>query len=173
MIAASPMGRGAARGDDGIVRPLEPELDRKVSGDHVDDIGRHEEGRDPTRALGAVGLVVVLDARDAADPGSDRDADPTSVGIVDLQPGIGDGLTARRHAVMDKLIHLFGFFFGDVIADLKAIDRTAEAGAERLDIEMGDGFDPAFAGEDVVPGGLDVQTDRRHEAQTGDHYPSA
>ena len=164
---------GRAGRDDGIIGAFEAELDREIAGHHVDDVGGHEEGRDPARPLVAIDLVIVLDAGDAADAGTHGHTDAPTVGLRDLQSGIGEGLRAGRQTVMDELVHLLGVFFRDIGTRIEAIDRTAEAGTERGDIEVGDRFDAALSGEDVVPRGLDVQTNRRHKAQSGDYYPSA
>ncbi|MCY1440193.1 hypothetical protein D9M71_564580 [compost metagenome] len=46
---ADAMGAGGARSGDGIVRPLQAQVDRQETGDHVDDRARHEERRNAAR----------------------------------------------------------------------------------------------------------------------------
>lgn len=46
---ADAMGAGGAGGGDGVVRPLQAQVDRQETRDHVDDRARHEERRNAAR----------------------------------------------------------------------------------------------------------------------------
>ena len=102
------------------------------------------------------------------------DAVNTYLGAGELGGGArgGQGLPRRRDRVEAERVHLAGFFPGDVLLHVKAVDRTAEAHAEGFDIKVRYGLDATLAGQDVLPTALDIEPNGRHQTETRDDYPS-
>ena len=167
------VGTGAAGGYDRIVRSLETVFDGQVACHHIDNVGGYEEGGDFARASLPVGLVVVFDSGDPADPGTDRDPNAAAIVFRHLQTRVLDRLGSRPNSVMDELIHLPDVLFGDVELGIKPIDRSPETCAEWPNVEMGDRLNTALSGKDIGPGGLGLQPHWGDDSDPGDYNPSA
>ena len=87
---------GGAGGHDAVGGALDAIADGQVSGDHVDDVGRHEERRDLARPAGEERLESLLDAGKPADSGADAHADALRVRLRHLQPRVLDGPVCSR-----------------------------------------------------------------------------
>src|SRR5579884_3356569 len=82
---ADGVDRGGAGADRGEVGAGDAEVDGNVPRHHVDDAGRHEEGRDPTRSFFVQLATFLLYGADASDARTHADADAVAVGVGDRQ----------------------------------------------------------------------------------------
>ena len=169
---ADVVGAGAAGRDDGVVGTFETVFDREVSGHHVDDVRRHEEGRDLAGSTLQVGVVAALYAGDAADTGADRHTDAGGVLFGDVEFRVLDRLATGGEPVMDELIHLPRVFLGDVLGDVETVDRSAEPYAEGFDVEVGNRLDSALSGQNVLPRFFHGVPHGGHHAESSYHNPS-
>src|SRR5699024_5661520 len=112
------------------------------------------------------------DARQATNAGTDNDADTFGVGVGDFETGVLPGLHASHNAVMDEGIHLAGFLGGKVVGNVKVLDLAGNPGIEVFGVETGDGPYPRAAIDNIVPGGRNIVTDWRNNAQPGNHDAS-
>ncbi len=115
----------------------------------------------------------VLDHRQAADAGTDDDADALGVLLGDRQAAVVEGLDARGDAVMDERIHVARFLRRDVLLDVEALDLAGDATGQRRRVEARDRVDARPAGEDVGPRFGDRVADRRDDAEAGDDDATA
>lgn len=161
---ANAVGTGGAGGGEGVVGPLQTQVDRQEAGNHVDDRTGHEERRDAPRPLLEQGSAVVLDIGQAADTGTHGYADTLTIGVGDLQAGIANGLEAGGETVLDEQVELAGFLGGQVFLDIETLDRTTEAGGIGGQVHMLDRGDPAATGENTFPTARDIQAQRRQHA---------
>jgi hypothetical protein len=88
------VGPGAAGGDDGEVRPLEPYLMDRSPATMLTMLAGTKNGEILRGPPSRIGRVVVLDAGDAADAGAHGHADALARLVVDRQPRRLDGLGA-------------------------------------------------------------------------------
>ena len=153
---ADRMQAGGAGRDDRVVRPLEAVHDRHLSGDHVDDRARHEEGRDPARAAIGVLDVVLLDHRQAADARPHDHAHALGIHRVGREAGVLDRLGRGCDAVMDERVEVTRLLGRHPVRDLEPADFARDAGGERGGIELGDGTDPPLTGNQAGPARGDV-----------------
>ena len=108
------MGTCGTGGGHGDVRPLQTLHDGEMTGHHIDDGGRHEEGS----ACGATvdqAAVVLFNQTQAADTGTDRHTDALGICLVDDETGIIQRLYACGDTVLDEEIHLASFFAVDTV----------------------------------------------------------
>ncbi|KAG1238150.1 hypothetical protein G6F68_018775 [Rhizopus microsporus] len=108
-----------------------------MTGDQVDQRTRHEERRDPSRTLGQIFDLGFLDARQTADTGAHDHADALGIGFGDFQATIAPCLHPGSQAVMDKRIHLAGFFGRDIGADVEVFDFASNVRGDGRGIETG------------------------------------
>ena len=102
-----------------------------------------------------VGLVGILDTRQAADAGTDGQAGTRGIGFGYHDTGIGKGLAGGSNPVVDELRHLARFLGADVVGDIEVPDFTAKSHREAGYVEMGYRPDAALAGKDTGPGIFD------------------
>ena len=163
------VGRGGARRDDPEIRPLETVADRQVPRNHVDDRGRNEKRRDLARSVGRQeGVVLGFDGRESTDTRAGDDPATLDIMLAEVDPGMGHGLDARRHAVVHELVHATGFFRRDVVTDREAAHGTADTGGEGAGVEAGDETNAALATQHRIPCTRDGAADRRDDSKTGD-----
>ncbi len=129
---ADRMRGSRARGDDPQVRSLQTVLDGEVAGDHVDDAGRHEEGRNLARIVPGfqIGVVLPLDRAQATDTGAANRAAARGVHLAEVDAAIGDGLDAGRDTVVHELVHAPGFLRRYVLLYVEVLDLPPEADRE-------------------------------------------
>ncbi len=82
---ADAMRPGGTRRHDGVIRTFETVFDREIAGHHVDDVARHEEGRDSARTAIEKRLIAFLDAGQTTDTGTDDGADALGIGLPSRQ----------------------------------------------------------------------------------------
>ena len=166
---ADGMGGGGAGRHHAEVRAAQAVLDRQVPGDHVDDRARNEERRDLARAVGReIRVVFALDRGQATDAGAGDHAAALRVDLRQIEPAVGEGLDASRHAVVHELVHAAGFLRRDVVPDVEVLDATAELRREVAGIEFGDGGNAALAAQDRFPGGRDRTAQRGDDSKASD-----
>lgn len=158
---------GGASRHDRQVRATHAVLDRQVTGDHVDDRRRHEERRNTARTALVVIFLLLFDHRQAADAGTDDDADAVGVLFGHDHAGILHGLDTGRHAVMDERIHVAGFLGRDVVLDVEAFDFTGKTGTESLRVKLGDGGNTGLALDRRGPRVGNIIAYRGYGAQAG------
>ena len=140
-----------AGGNDRQIRAFETVFDRQVPRDHVDDRGGNEERADAARTTAGQFCVGLLNHRQAANTGTDKNTDALRIGLCYFQSAILHCLHAGSHAVMNEGIHMTGFFTGDVILDIESLDLTRKMRGEGGGIKLGDGRDAGLSGEKRVP----------------------
>ena len=144
------MRGGGAGGDHRQIRALQAVHDRQIARDHVDDGARDEERRDLARpAFSEVIVVRVLDHRQAADAGTDIDADALGVLLVTSSP---ESLKAWMPAAMPKWIkriHSPRLFRGEVRRDIEILHLAGDPARKPRRVEPGDAGDAGLAGQDV------------------------
>ena len=160
------VGAAGAGTHDAVIRALDSVADREVAGNHVDDVARHEEGRDLPRPAIQERLIALLDPGQPPDARADGDPYPLGVRLGDLQPRVRDGLHSRRDAVVDEGVHLLHVLGRDVTARLEPLQGAGDPNGERRRVEMGDGGNTALAREDARPGLRHVESHRRHDANS-------
>ena len=114
-----------------------------------------------------------LDARQAADARTDRDAGALLEIVVHVgEAGVFERLAGGVDRVDDERIDLALDLVVDALVGIEAVRvilRLHLAGDLGLlvgGVEAGDGADAALARDEVLPGRLDVAAERRHETQT-------
>src|SRR5512139_939421 len=166
---ADRMQTGGAGGDNRQVGPLQSVKDGKVARNHVDDRTGNEEGRNLPRSRFHQQSVGFLDQRQAADSGTDIDANALRIGFGDFDARVAYRLDARGHAELDEGIHAAGLFRVEVGLDLEILDLACHLRGERRWIKTGDPGDPGTTGKQVTPGFRDGVTDRGNDPQPGDY----
>src|SRR5437660_1785834 len=165
-----------------MVRSLEAELNRHITGGEIDDAARDEERRDAARALLLQGDRGIGNPLDAADAGSDHHAGGDLVFIARRLPaGMFDRLARRAHRVDDEVIdpalllrlHPLIGIVGAVRA-VAARNGACDFRREILDVECLDSARSALAREQTLPRVFDTAAERRHHAEPRDnHTPHA
>ncbi len=163
-------GTGADRGE---VRAGDLQINGDVARNHVDDARRHEERRYAPRSAFMQRPYFLLDRADAADTGTNADADAVAVGIVDLQSGVAHGLLGRGDTVMDEWIGLADFLRPHPVFHPEAGDQPGELGAVGRHVIGRDRGYAAIPGNDVRPGGIEIGTDGRNNAHAGDDHAAS
>src|SRR5262249_26050221 len=131
---------------------LEAVTDREMPGDHVDDGGRHEEGRDLARIVGLqVVAVLALDGPQTADAGAAYRATSCLVFLGEIDAGVADRLHTGGDAVVHEVVHAPGFFRLQVEADIEVAHGTAEAHRKSGDVEARHRSNPALPAQDGIP----------------------
>ena len=177
---ADGMRAGRTGGDHGVVGALEAELDGDEAGSKIDDASRHEERRDPARALFAQRDRRVGDALDAADAGADQNAGPGLILVALRFPGcVVERLARRAHAENDELVDLALIFrlhpLIGIIGAVGAIAARNAAGDLAGNIGNVERVDPLCAAltlEQTFPGMLGAAPERRQHSHAGDHDTS-
>ena len=139
------MRTGSTGSDDGKVRPLQIEHDRKITGDHVDDRAWYEKRGYSTRARCPDNLCVLFYLPYAANTRANCAADTWRHLLRNFQAAVAHGLNAGRHAELNKLIHLARVFQRQILRDIEVFYTGAEARGECGHIEAFDGCSPALA----------------------------
>src|SRR5690606_17694669 len=75
-------------------------------------------------------------------------------------------------AVMDKGVHLLGFFGRQVLGDVKIVDFTRDLRIEPGGIKACDAVNAGTAVDDIIPGQRYCISDRGHNSQSGDDNAS-
>ena len=163
----------ATSGYDRIVRPLQSIFNGEITGNHVDDVGRNEKGRDFSRATIQVGMIAVFNAGYATDTSSNGHTNTRSILFCDFQPTVINSLATCSHTIVYELVHFTDIFLWYVLSDVEVANSAAKPCTECFHIKMGDGFDTAFPREDIIPGLFNRVSNRRYHAETCYHYPSS
>ena len=166
------MRAGSARRGDGVVRPLQTQVDRQEAGNHVDDRARHEERRNAPRPLLVQRFAVVLDIGQAADAGAHGHTDTLTIGVSDVQPGITHGLEAGSETVLDEQVELARLLGGEIFLDIEALERPAKTGGVGRQVHMLDQTDATAPGQNALPAARHIVTQWRQHAHTGNHDAS-
>ena len=98
------VGARRARRDDRVVRAVDPERDRELPGDRVDEDVRQEVRRDAVGPALAQDVVLLEDAGNATDRGAEDDPDPRRVEPVQVR--VVERLPAGRDAEQDVALEL-------------------------------------------------------------------
>ena len=150
------VGGGAGR-TGGEVRAAQLVVHREQARSHVRDEHRDHERRKPARPAFEQDLVLLVGRLQAADAGADKHADFVAVGFVEIQAGIAQRLPAGIDAELANSDRCGGLPWAK---ETRASDRNPYLGGD-LDVELrgverGNPVDAAFAGDQVVPKGVDV-----------------
>ncbi len=93
-----------------VARTFQAQADGQLSRHQVDQGARHKERGNPTWAPFQIIFLGFFNAGQTTNPRTDDNAHTLSIDAVDIQTAILPGLHTCHHAVMDKGIHLLGFF---------------------------------------------------------------
>lgn len=104
--------------------------------------------------------MTAFDAGDPTDSRTNGNADPFGVCFSHFDARMLESLTSSGNAIVDKDIHLFGFFVANVIRDIKVTDTATDTRRKFRDIKHIKVSDPTFSINYTLPGGLGTQTDR-------------
>ena len=170
------MGPGRTGRHNRVVRPLEPILDRHLTGNQVDQRPGNKEGRHTTRAFfghhqrGLFNGLQTANARPDHHTGAQL-----AFLILGFPPGILNGLSRRRDPIEDKVINLAPFLGRHPVIGIK---RAVAAIAQRnltgifrgdtLRIEPGDRPGARRARQQTRPGFFDPRGQRCDQAKPGD-----
>src|SRR4029077_7358064 len=165
-----------------MVRPLEPKLDRDVTGSEIDDAARNEERRNAARPFLGEHERGFGNPLDPADARSDHHACRDLVFVTRRLPaGMLDRLARGAHRVNDELVDpalllrlhpLIGIV--GAVGTVAARNRTRNFRREIPYFELVDSLRPALTGEQALPCRLDAAAERRHHSEPrDDHTPHA
>ena len=146
--AADVVGTGRAGGHDAVVGAFDAVPDAEIARDHVDDVGRHEEGGNLSRSGFHEGRVTLLNARQPSDSRADRHTDALRVLFGYLDPGVRDRLNTSRDPEVDERIGLTGFLGRQVRRQIEIPNFPCDLTREGTRIEAGNRPDPAAAVDD-------------------------
>ena len=177
---ANGMCAGRTGGHNGMVRPLEPETNRHLTGNQVDQGPRYEKGRYPLGPLLLDQHCGLRNRRQSADTRSQHDPCCAAVLFRHRFPaGIAHRLNRRRHSIQDKVIYLAAVLrLHPVIRAEGAIGPVTHrnlAGILRHNVRRIEPRDRPRAGltrNQAFPGLLDSAGKRSDHAQTRDNHPT-
>ena len=128
---------GCAGGDDCVVRALDAERDRELSGDGVDEHVRQEVRGDAVRPALAQRVGLLEDAGDAADRRAEHDPDAGRVEAV--QPGVRQRLAAGGDAEEHVALELPASFAETTCVGSKSFTwpaiRTGSPSVSKVEIQ--------------------------------------
>ncbi len=163
----SARGTGGGHGDVGALHAFH---DREMTGHHIDDGRRHEEGAQLAGATVDQAAVVLFDQTQATDAGADGHADTLGILFVDNKARIIQCLDTGGHAVLNEEIHLASFFTVDtVLLGIKIFDLAGETGCKLAGIKVFDGGNAALPVEQGLPAGFSSVAHRGKHPQAGHH----
>jgi hypothetical protein len=81
---------------------------------------------------------------------------------------LSDGLVRRSQRQLGKEVVALGLFAVDVLERVESLDLAGETDLLVGGIELGDRSGAGAAGQQRLPGGFDIVSDRGHQAETGD-----
>src|SRR5690606_26106379 len=81
-------------------------------------------------------------------------------------------MEAGGQPVLDEQIELARFLGGQVLLDIKALDRAAEAGGKGGNVHVFKRTDAAAASQNTFPAARHIGTQRREHTHPGDHDTS-
>ena len=167
---ADGMGACGTGGGDGDVGALQASHDGEMTGHHIDDGGRYEEGAQLAGTAVDQAAVVLLNQTQTADAGTDRHTDALGILLVDDETGIIQRLHACGDAVLDEEIHLASFFAVDtVLLGIEILDLACEAGRKLAGVKVFDGRNAALPVEQGLPAGFGSVAYRGKHPQAGHH----
>ena len=172
---ADRMHAGRACGDDRVVGAHQSVFDADLPRDEVDQPPVDEVRRDAARPLFGEHPRLAFDARQSADPRTDRTAhtQPDALGRID-QPRIFDRLAGGVDAIDDERIDLALHLVVDTNARIEAVDMVVRFDLARDGafvagrVEPRDACRARAAGNDVRPATLDAAPQRGNEAKSRD-----
>ena len=157
--------RGARR-DDRVVRPADPERDRELPRDRVDQDAREEARRHAIRPAVAEDVRLLDDAGDAADRRAEDD--PDAVGIEPLEPAVAQRFVACSHAEQDVPLELARLLGRNHVRRLEAGHLARDPDRQTVGVEGRDPADAALARERGAPRRRRIEPERRDTADAGD-----
>jgi len=147
----------------------EVDLGRHGIGDHVAGIAVRELRADLGQLVGHDAVVVALDLQRLARGGAHRH--PAALGIVPfgVYPGIVQGHAGRSHGKAGCAAYLVGGQPGEEVFGSEPVYLGAAVDAVPLRVERLDRRHATVTRQQVLPGLLPADPDRRHHAEAGDH----
>ena len=164
---------GGAGRDHRQIRALEAKAHGHMTRDHVDDRGRHKEGRNAAGPAVGVFGVGFLDHGQPTDARADHH--PNARGLLFAQrlargqAGIAHRLVGSGHAIVDEGVHGARFFGADVGLQIELLDLAGNLAGHGGSIELGDGGDARSTGEQGRPGVSHRIAHRADASQTRDN----
>jgi hypothetical protein len=175
---ADRMRTGRASGDDGMVRALQPVLDRDIAGGEIAEAPRDKERGKPPRTALLQQQRGLIDAAQPADAGADGDAGRDLVLVaLGLPAGIPQRLRRRGHGEDNEIVDLALLLRLHPIIGIESAVRAVAARNAAGDlrrkvgyVEGGDRAGAAFTSQNARPARLDPATKRGHHPQSGDDH---
>ena len=122
---------------------------------HIDDGARYKKWCDAARPTIGQLCMGVLNQRQPANAGANHATNAHGVifsqSIAGFQAAVRYGLASSRQPVMDKGVHVAGFFFSDVVADGEPFDFAGNFARKASGIKFGDQPDARLASQQVRP----------------------
>ena len=170
---ANIVGTGGAGGHNGDVRAFVAKPDSRITGNHIDHRRRHKE----RRYLAGAGLFhldnVLFDVLQAANTGTDGNAHPLLVELVELfQATVVHRLLGGNQAIVNESVKLAGFFGRQPGFDIQVLYRPADARAILAGIEPVDLANATAPGTHCAPGGTDIVPYRGQHPHACNDNPS-
>ena len=159
-----------------MVRPLEPELDRHVTGGKIDQTPGNEERRNPPRAFFLQHDRGLGDAFDAADARADEHAGRDPIVVFGRPPArVVERLPGGAHRIGDEIVDL-ALLLGlhpligivGAVGAVAARNDAGDLGRQIGDVEALDPARAACAGKQPAPTRLHAATERRHHPYSRD-----
>ena len=155
-----------AGGDDRVVGAFDPERDRELPRDGVDEHVRQEVRRDAARPAVAQRLGLLDDARHAADRRAEHDPDPRWVESV--QAGVRERLPAGGDTEQHVALELPRVLRRDDLARVEALHLGGDPHRQAVGVERRDPVDAALAGERGAPRRRRIEPERGDGPDPGD-----
>jgi len=171
---ADRMRAGRAGGHDRVVRPLQAMADRDMAGSQVDDVAGDEEGADAARAALFQKHRILGDAVDAADAGTDHHAGGATILLaLRLPAGIGQRHVGGGDPVGNEVGDLALFLrlqerVGIECSLAFARDARSDLAGKILGLEAADPRHRGTTGQQLPPGMLGTEAERRQQADARD-----
>ena len=159
-----------------MIRPLEPELDRDVTGGKIDQTPGNEERRNSARAFFLQHDRGLGNAFDAANPRADEDAGRDPILVFGRLPArVLNRLPGGAHRIGDEIVDL-ALLLGRhpligivaAVGPVAARNDAGDLGGQIGDVEALDLARAAFAGEQSMPARIHAAAERRHHSYARD-----
>ena len=167
---ADGVGRRGAGGGRGGIGTLGAVTNRDVAGSEIDDGGRNEKRGNLSGAAGEIFGMFALDDVETADAGADVNAGGIGEFGRDGERGLLHGEIGGGERQLNEAAGLFQFFFLEPIERLEALYFAGDAAIETSGIEMSDGTDAAFGGENVAPDFFGPDAETADESDAGNDH---
>jgi hypothetical protein len=161
--------RGRAGGDDAHVGAAQVELHRDHPAGDVRDHHRDGERRDARGGFLEQVRVLGLEGDESADAAADHAAETVAIDRVEIDSGIPDRHDRSRHPELGEGIGAAGILgILEERARIKAAHLSGDLAVVVGEFGLVDSGNTALAGNEAVPEGLEIVSDRGNDSDSGD-----